>query len=323
MKWIELTVNTTDEGTEAVYAMLDEAGVSSVVIEQSKESVGAFLKETAQYWDFADPDEIVKNSGPCVKAYLADIPENTKLLETIRRRIEELKTVDLGIDPGSLEIFVRSVDDEDWANNWKAYYKPIPIGERLLVKPSWENVSDTGGRIVVELDPGAVFGTGSHQTTRLCMQMLEKTVKGSDNVLDLGCGSGILMITALLLGAKKAVGVDIDPAALHIVKENAAMNGIDPDRFNVYIGDAVRDRTVIQTVSEQTYDIVLANIVADVIIGLTPLTARVIKPGGKFITSGIISDRLDDVLNALKENGFDPYGIEHMDDWAAILSKRI
>jgi ribosomal protein L11 methyltransferase len=155
------------------------------------------------------------------------------------------------------------------------------------------------------------------------MQMLEKTVKGSDTVLDIGCGSGILMITALLLGAKKAVGVDIDPAALHIVKENAAMNGIGPDRFNVYIGDAVRDRTVIKTISEQTYDVILTNIVADVVIGLTPLTARVIKQGGNFITSGIISDRLDDVLNALKENGFDPYGIELMDDWAAILSEKI
>jgi ribosomal protein L11 methyltransferase len=323
MKWIEFTVNTTDEGTEAVYAALDEAGVSSVVIEQSRESVDAFLKETAQYWDYADLDEIINNPGPCVKAYLADIPENAKLLDKIRGKIEELKTADLGLDPGSLEFSVRTVDDEDWANNWKAYYKPIPVGDRLLVKPSWEKAEDTDGRIIIELDPGAVFGTGSHQTTRLCMQLLEKTVKGSDTVLDLGCGSGILMITALLLGSKNAVGVDIDPAALHIVKENAAMNGIDPVRYEVYIGDAVRDPALIQALSKQTYDVVVSNIVADVIIGLAPLAARLIKPGGIYIASGIISDRLDDVLNALEQNGFLHLRTELMDDWAAVLSEKL
>lgn len=323
MKWIEICIMTTDEGAEAVYAMLDKSGISSVVIEQSRESIQAFLTETEKYWDYADPDEIAPCSGPCVKAYIADIPENAKLIDKVYEETSKLKNIELGFDVGSLEISARTVDDEDWSNNWKAYYKPIPIGNKLLVKPSWEEVQNPDGRTVISLDPGIVFGTGSHQTTRMCIKMLEQTVEKSDVVLDIGCGSGILMIAALLLGADKAVGADVDAAALHVVKDNAGLNGIDPKRFSVYIGDVLTDPSLKENLEAYRYDVIVSNITANVIIRLVPFAAQLIKPGGSFIVSGIIGERLDEVLTALNENGFKAADTEIMDDWVAVLSEKL
>ncbi|MBE5785788.1 MAG: 50S ribosomal protein L11 methyltransferase [Clostridiales bacterium] len=322
MKWIEMTVFTTEEGLDAVAARFDMLGIQQVVIEQGRESIEAFLKETAKYWDYADTDELVAGEEPCVKAYLADAGENMAIVEEAEASFAALKTMDVGLDLGSLRFVVRTADDEDWANNWKVYYKPLKIGERLLVRPSWEQLEDTEGRTVLSLDPGMAFGTGSHHTTRMCLEYLEKEVKQGDNLLDLGCGSGILSIAGILLGAKDAVAVDIDPIAEKIAYENAEMNGVMKDRYDVRIGDVLTDELLRAGISEKQYEVVTANIVAAVIISLLPIVPPLLKQGGAFITSGIIRDRLEDVKAAILAEGLVIENVNISEEWCAILARK-
>ena len=320
MKWMEVTVFTTEQGLDAVCARLDMLGINQVMIEQGRESIEQFLHDTAKYWDYADMDALVASEEPCVKAYIADVADNRATVKAIEESFDELRGMDVGIDLGSLNIVVRLTDDEDWENNWKIYYKPLEIGERLLVRPSWEQADDTG-RIVLSLDPGMAFGTGSHHTTRMCLEFLEKTVKDGDDMIDLGCGSGILSIGALLLGAKEALAVDIDPIAEKIAYENAAMNDITPDKYTVLIGDVLSDTALQDRLCEKRYDVVAANIVASVIIELTKIVPRMIKPDGVYIMSGIIGERLDEVLAALAENGFEVLEVRAGDDWRAVMAR--
>ena len=320
MKWMEVTVFTTEQGLDAVCGRLDMLGINQVMIEQGRESIEQFLHDTAKYWDYADMDALVASEEPCVKAYIADVADNRATVKAIEESFEELRGMDVGIDLGSLNIVVRLTDDEDWENNWKIYYKPLEIGERLLVRPSWEQAEDTT-RTVLSLDPGMAFGTGSHHTTRMCLEFLEKTVKDGDDMIDLGCGSGILSIGALLLGAKEALAVDIDPIAEKIAYENAAMNGITSDNYTVLIGDVLSDTALQEKLCEKQYDVVAANIVASVIIELTKLVPRMIKPDGHYIMSGIIGERLDEVLAALDENGFEVLEVRAGDDWRAVMAR--
>ena len=318
MKWLEITVYTTDAGIEAVSAALTGAGISGLSIEESHEAAFAFLKEAAVFWDFADMDKIGTDT-PCVKGYVADCEENLPLVEKSRTAIERLKNMDLGFDVGSLAMTVFSVDEEDWANNWKKYYKPLNIGKRLLVLPSWEECPDTD-RIVLKLDPGMAFGTGAHHTTRMCLEYLERTVKSNDDMLDLGCGSGILSIASVLLGAKKAIAVDIDPIAEKIAKENAEMNGITENTLTVLIGNILSD-TDLQKKITAKYQIITANIVADVIIPIAPFAKQMLAENGWFITSGIIDDRVEDVKHALKESGFSIESHTEAEGWNAFLCR--
>lgn len=320
MKWMEVTVFTTEQGLDAVCARLDMLGINQVMIEQGRDSIEEFLRNTARYWDYADMDALVASEEPCVKAYIADVADNRATVKAIEESFDELKRMDVGIDLGSLNTVVRLTDDEDWENNWKIYYKPLEIGERLLIRPSWEQAEDTG-RTVLSLDPGMAFGTGSHHTTRMCLEFLEKTVKDGDDMIDLGCGSGILSIGALLLGAKQALAVDIDPIAEKIAYENAAMNDIYNDRYTVLIGDVLSDTALQDRLCEKKYDVVAANIVASVIIELTKMVPRIIKPEGVYIMSGIIGDRLDEVLAALDENGFEVLEVREGDDWRAVMAR--
>lgn len=323
MKWIEMTVFTTEQGLDAVAARFDMLGIQQVVIEQGKESIEAFLNETAKYWDYADTDELVAGEEPCVKAYLADAGENMELVHAAEASFDELRKMDVGIDLGSLRFVVRMTDEEDWANNWKIYYKPLKIGERLLVRPSWESLSDAEGRTVLSLDPGMAFGTGSHHTTRMCLQYLEKTVKEGDMLLDLGCGSGILSIAGVLLGAKSALAVDIDPIAEKIAYENAEINGVLRDRYEVRIGDVLTDDALRAGLAAQQYEVITANIVASVIIALLPIVPPLLKEGGAFITSGIIRDRLDEVKEAILANGLTIESEDISEEWCAILARKV
>lgn len=321
MKWTEITVFTTEEGLDAVCGRLSMLGIDQVQIEQGRESIEQFLKETAKYWDFADLDELVASEEPCVKAYVADVADNHKLVEAILASFEELKSIEVGLPLGSLRVVVRQTDDEDWANNWKIYYKPLPIGDRLLVCPSWEQ-ADPAGRVLLSLDPGMAFGTGGHHTTRMCLEYLEQRVQCGDEMLDLGCGSGILSIAALLLGAAHATGVDIDPLAEKIAGENAALNGISPAQYTVLAGDVLSDKALVDRLNEKQYDVIAANIVADVIIALCPIIPSLLKEKGCFIVSGIIEDRLEDVLSALAQNGLKALDVKAGEDWRAILAER-
>ena len=315
-KWLELTVFTTDEGIEPVCAALTSAGIDGLSIEESHESAFAFLRESAVYWDFADMDKIGVDH-PCVKGYLADCPENEPLIDAAKQAIERLRHIPLEFDPGSLVYHISTVDEEDWSNNWKKYYKPIEIGKRLLILPAWES-EPVSERRVLKLNPGMAFGTGSHQTTRMCLEFLEQVVSDDDTMLDLGCGSGILSIASILLGAKKAIAVDIDPIAERIAIENAEMNSISKESFEVLIGNLLTDNNV-RTRIMGKYPVVAENIVADVIIALAPLSRELTANNGKLIVSGIIDERVEEVMNCLASNGFRILDKKSSDGWNAFL----
>ncbi len=315
-KWIEFTVFTTDLGIEPVCAALTSSGFTGLSIEESHESAFAFLREAAVYWDFADIDKIGVDH-PCVKGYLADCPDNHVLLESAKQAVERLRSIQFDFDLGSLAYHIETIDEEDWSNNWKKYYKPIEIGDRLLVLPAWEDTPDTDRRIL-KLNPGMAFGTGSHQTTRMCLEFLEQTVSEGDTMLDLGCGSGILSIASILLGAKKAIAVDIDPIAEKIALDNAEMNSIGKESFQILIGNLLSDNSVRTSIMGK-YPVVAENIVADVIIALAPLSRQLTAPDGKLIVSGIIDERADEVADCLISCGFHLIEKKSSGGWNAFL----
>ena len=222
-------------------------------------------------------------------------------------------------DCGSLLLTMANMDDADWENNWKQFYKPMEIGERLIVIPEWESAK-THGRIPLILNPGLTFGTGSHATTRLCLTALEKHVTDGQRVLDLGCGSGILSIAALLLGAEHAFACDIDEKCVDVAYENAALNGIGRDRYTVRWGDVLSDRQLQKEMGDK-YDIIVANIVSDVIIGLAPQVRPFLKEGGLFLTSGIIDTRAEEVAEKLRQNGWEIVEERSSEGWFSFLCK--
>ena len=256
---------------------------------------------------------------PCVKGYVADCPENQPKVEAAKKAVARLKTLDLGVDLGTLAVTVRTVDEEDWANNWKQYYKPLLIGQRLLVLPCWEE-KPTTDRVVLKLDPGMAFGTGAHHTTRMCLEFLERVMEPGQDMLDMGCGSGILSIAARLLGARRAVAVDIDPIAETVARDNAEMNGLSQEGYEIYIGNLLDDEALRAKIGGP-YPVVAANIVADVIIGLTPYAKTVVAPGGWFIVSGIIDDRAAETEAKLKQTGFEVTKVISSDCWYAMLCR--
>ena len=320
MDWKKVTINTTEEGLDLVGYKLSEIGITQYELVEDAASTQKILDETSAYWDYVDAEAVLAARQPCVRVYLTENAVGEEQLSALRAAVEELKGAD-GLDLGSLSIEVERVRDEDWANNWKRFYKPMEIGRRLLVKPSWEELEAPTDRIVLQMDPGMVFGTGTHETTQLCLEMLDAQVQPGMRVLDLGCGSGILSIGALLLGAKSAVGVDIDPNAVDIAYTNAAMNGIGKDVYTVLSGDILNDKELERTFTDKKYDVVEANIVADVIIALSPRVPSLLKDGGVFIASGIIKQRQEDVLKALFENGFDIIDIGEEKDWTAVAAR--
>ena len=321
MDWLRVTVYTTSEGIEPVTGRLYQLGITGLEIEDEKDFKD-FLENNTQYWDYVDDDLIKEKEGEtCVKAYVSDDINGRELLAAINGSMQELKSLDEDGIFGRLETEVDSMNTEDWANNWKKYYHTMEIGEKLLIKPMWEEVKEPTDRIVFNINPGMSFGTGSHETTRLCIEALEKYVNKGDKMLDLGCGSGILSIISLMLGADEAVAVDIDPNAVDTALENAGMNDIDISKYHVFSGNVVTDADIQEEISKNKYEVVAANIVADVIIGLAPKAREYMKEGGVFITSGIISDREDEVREALIENGFEIVSSRRLKDWVSIVCK--
>ena len=317
MKWLEICVYTTDAGLDAVTFAFSNAGLDQVSIEESHERAMAFLNERVVYWDYADADKVGVDE-PCVKAYVADVPENAAVVEDVKRQIAQLRETELGYDAGSLCVVVNRMDDTDWENNWKAYYKPLKIGNRLYVLPCWIEESAPDARVTLKLVPGVAFGTGEHHTTRMCLELLETVVKPGDDMLDLGCGSGILSVASVLLGAAHAVAVDIDPVAEHVALENAAMNGVVPAQYDVLIGDLLTNEAL-QNRIRRGYDVVAANIVAGVIIALAPFAKTCCKKGAPFIVSGIIDEREDEVTQALLREGFAVEQVLRSEGWVAML----
>ena len=313
MNWLALHIETNHAGLEPVETMLSALGIDGVVIDDETEFQD-FLENNHQYWDYVDEELEEKMRGASqVTFYLSADEEGFAKMGEVRIALQSLK--ESRDDCGSLLMTMDDLQDADWENNWKQYYKPMEIGQRLLVIPQWEE-ADCGNRVPLILDPGLTFGTGSHATTRLCLTALEKAVRGGEKVLDLGCGSGILSIAALKLGAASAVAVDIDDKCLNVAYENAALNGIGKDTYTVKVGDVLGDEALRAELGGR-YDIVLANIVADVIIGLAPMVRSLLAPGGLFLCSGIIDDRAEEVAAHLREAGLEITETRSADGWFA------
>lgn len=306
MDWLELHIDTNHAGLDAVETFLSANGIDGVVIDDETDFQD-FLENNHQYWDYVDEDLEASMKGKSrITFYLPADDDGFAKMGELRIALQEFKETHK--DYGTLLMTLENLKDSDWENNWKQYYKPMEIGERLLVIPEWEQETVKGqakyrGKVNLILEPGLTFGTGSHATTRLCLTALEKEIHGGEEVLDLGCGSGILSIAALKLGAERAIAVDIDDKCLDVAYENAALNGIGQDIYTVLVGDVLSDEVLCARLGRSN-DIVVANIVADVIIGLAPMVERFLKPGGLFLCSGIIDDRADEVAKALEDNGW-------------------
>ena len=304
MQWLELTVHTTTAAIDLLAAELTVLGYDSFIIDDQAD-FHKFLEENRQYWDYVDAELEERMRGLSqIRLYLEENAGVMDEVAALRLALAHWRTR-CPVDPGTLEITCTAMQNEDWENNWKQYYQPIAIGARLLVVPQWLTPENPEHRVEVRLDPGMIFGTGAHASTQMCMQALEQAVHGGERVIDLGSGSGILSITALLLGAASATGVDIDPKAEDIARANAAMNGLTDEKFQAVTADVLADRGQMDALSAGGYEIVLANIVADVIIPLSAVVPQFLRPGGLFLCSGILDRRLDEVQAAIGAAGLE------------------
>lgn len=308
VKWLEVTLDTTEAELDALCARLTGNGVTGLAIED-EEDFKTFLEQNHQYWDYVDDGLLARMKGVCrVKFYITDDADGRKQLEGWLASIDQ---------PYSLA----SLGDNDWAHSWQKYYKPMPVGERLYIVPEWERGEPVpAGKAPLYLNPGLTFGTGSHASTQLCLMGLERYTVPGKPVLDLGCGSGILSIAALKLGAASAAAVDIDDKCRDVAYENAALNGIGQDTYTVRIGDVLGD-AVLRADLGGGWQMVVANIVADVIIGLSPLVRPMLAPGGLFLCSGIIDDRAQEVADRLRENGWEILETRSAEGWFSYLCR--
>lgn len=307
MRWQEITIKTTAEEIESLCLALNELGIDGLSIEDTADFYN-FLENNKQYWDYVDDDlEKSMENKSQVKFYLPDDDDGKRQRETI--------SAALNIEPQ-----ITIVDDADWENNWKQYYKPIEIGEKLIIVPEWEETVETG-RIALCLDPGLIFGTGSHATTRMCLEAMQRYDLEGCKVLDLGCGSGILGIGAALLGAEQIVGCDVDPKAPEVALANAGLNNIYADSFKIYAGDILKDTQLRETLGIG-YKFVLANIVADVIAPLCSFVGEFMETDAIFICSGIIEGRQEQIENELISNGFSIVAHYENEEWHCFEARK-
>ncbi len=310
MAWLEITVNTKPGGVEALATALTGLGFEDFCIEDQQE-FESFLEENREYWDYIDEGLQQELQGLSrIKLYIEDT--DTGSLETLRRFSKER----------GLSMTEKLLPDTDWSESWKESYPPQEVGRDLVVLPYWLADTYEGSRKQVILDPGLTFGTGAHPSTQMVMETMEETLIPGSRCLDLGSGSGILSITALRLGAKDAVGVDIDPKAEDIARENAAYNGFAAPVFTALTGNVTADKGLMERLSQKEYGLVLVNIVADVIIGLSPVLPEFLGEDTVLICSGILDNRLPEVLEALQQAGLSVTGIREKEEWRCVTARR-
>ena len=320
MDWVEVDIYTTSEGIEAVTGSLLGLGINGFVIKDAKD-FEEFLSDKSVNWDYIDDDLMgLKNCETTVTAYLPENAQGLDYLEAVKAELRALKTRDTENAFGRLEYELKNVREEDWANNWKQYFKPLEIGDKLLIKPSWEDIPKGETRKILEIDPASSFGTGQHNTTQLCLELVEKYLGENDRVLDLGCGSGILSIGAVLLGADECTAIDIDANSVKIAGENAEKNNIPAEKYHAICGNVIDDSALVAEIGTG-FDMVCANIVADVLIGMSGLFKGFLKQGGRLIVSGIIDMRKDEVLDVIKAQCFVLDEIKEKEDWVAASFK--
>ncbi|WP_250675070.1 50S ribosomal protein L11 methyltransferase [Paraclostridium ghonii] len=310
MKWAEITIKTTTEAVEAITNILYEQNVGGVSIEDPKDF--KFQKKHEYDWDFVE-EEIFNSGyeGVIIKTYITEERDVSDDIKIIKEKIEGLK--EFGIDVGEAVVELSQVDEEDWANEWKNYYKPTKIGEKIVVKPTWEEYEATDTDLIIELDPGMAFGTGTHETTSMCIRELEKYAREDSKVFDIGCGSGILAIAAAKLGAKNVLAIDLDEVAVKVSKENIELNKVEGS-VNALHGN------LMEVVTDKA-DIVVANIIADIIKILAKDIKQFMKDDAVFISSGIIHAKVDEVKESLTQNGLEIVHVESLGEWNAIVSK--
>lgn len=309
--WIEVTIKTTTEAVEPITNILYEQGAGGAVIEDPKDFL--FQKKNELDWDYVEEEVFKKNEEEdvLIKTYVSEEKNVIEFVEIIKQKVLGLK--DFGIDIGEGSVSLDQVNEADWANAWKAYYKPTKVGQRVVVKPTWEDYAIKDGDLIIELDPGMAFGTGTHETTSMCIRELEKYVNKDSKVFDIGCGSGILAIAAAKLGAKEVVAVDLDEVAVKVAKENVLENKVE-ENVSVMHGnltDVIKDKA----------DVIVANIIADIIKILAKDVQNFMKEDAIFISSGIILDKVEEVKESLIENGFEIVEVQKLGEWSAIVSK--
>ncbi|MBQ4642109.1 MAG: 50S ribosomal protein L11 methyltransferase [Oscillospiraceae bacterium] len=316
MNWLEITVTTAPDSIDPVATALTAGGFADLVLEDQN-TFEQFLEENRAYWDYIDQQLQEKLTGlSCIKLYLEDTDtEGMSRLETL---LAELRQQGLG----ELPTRITTLAQTNWEESWKDNYPPQPVGQKLVVLPYWLADTETDGRLPVILDPGLTFGTGAHPSTQMVIEAMEQIIAPGTSCLDLGSGSGILSIAALRLGASSAIGVDIDPKAEDIARENAAYNGFVAPKFTAYTGNVTADKTLMQRLSHNRYDVVLVNIVADVIIGLAPVLPRFLDEDSTLICSGILDSRLGDVTAALERAGLTVTATRAKEDWRCVSAKR-
>lgn len=310
MKWIEVSIKTTTGAVEAVSNVLYDAGVSGVVIEDPYD-ITLLIDNDENSWDYVDESLIDLEQGVVVKGYIPQSADLMEKIDLIKTSVDNLPGY--GLDIGTGEVSTLEVNEEDWSTSWKKYYKPTKIGKNIVIKPTWEEYEVQDKEMIIEMDPGMAFGTGTHETTAMCVEKLEKYIFKESQVFDIGCGSGILSIIAAKLGAEKVIGVDYDEVSVNVSKENVINN-----KVNDII--EIREGNLMDVVTEKA-DLIIANIIADVIMILSKDIAKFLKNKGIFIASGIILDKVNEVKKKLIDNGLEILEVETKGEWAVIVSK--
>ena len=316
MKWKQFRLKTTTQAEDIVSSMLADLGIEGVQIEDKIP-----LTEQDKEQMFVDilPDIPDDDGTAYLTFYLDEEEDVAPVLMNVRKELEDMRAF---LDVGECTIEESETEDVDWVNNWKQYFHQFYIDD-ILVIPSWENVKpEDSDKMVIHIDPGTAFGTGMHETTQLCIRALKKYVTSETEILDVGCGSGILGMLALKFGAKHSLGTDLDPCAIDATHENMEVNGIRKDQYEVMIGNIIDDKAVQDVVGYEKYDIVAANILADVLVPLTPVIIHQMKPGAVYITSGIIEDKEQVVVEAVKAAGLEVLEVNHQGEWVSVVARK-
>lgn len=316
MKWDKFRLQTTTESEDLVSSMLMDLGIQGIEIEDKIP-----LSQSDKEQMFVDiMPEVAEDDGIAyISFYLEEDDDKEKILADVKRELEAMRAY---TDVGACTIEESQTEDVDWVNNWKQYFHQFYVDDILII-PSWEDVKpEDQDKMIIHIDPGTAFGTGMHETTQLCIRQIRKYVKKDTKILDVGCGSGILGMLALKFGASYAVGTDLDPCAIDATHENMEVNGIDSSQYEVMIGNIIDDKEVQDKVGYEAYDLVVANILADVLVPLTPVIVNQLKPGGIYITSGIIDDKEDTVVRCVKEAGLEVLEVTYQGEWVSVTAKK-
>ena len=316
MKWNKFRLKTTTESEDLVSSMLMDLGISGIEIE---DKIPLTQSDKEQMFVDILPEIAADDGIAYISFYLEEEDDKERILAEVRQELQEMRAY---ANVGECTIEESQTEDVDWVNNWKQYFHQFYVDDILII-PSWEEVKpEDKDKMIIHIDPGTAFGTGMHETTQLCIRQLRKFVTEETLILDVGCGSGILGMLALKFGARYAVGTDLDPCAIDATHENMEVNGIGKDQYEVMIGNLIDDKAVQDKVGYDKYDIVVANILADVLVPLTPVIVNQLKSGGIYITSGIIEEKEQTVVDCVKKAGLEVLEVTHQGEWVSVTARK-